>query len=360
MIGLKWGVDRDALGMAETGEARLRVIDMKAVVAEFIAMTLFVVIGCGAACANGAGDSSARTLVALAFGMGILVLAYSVGHHSGGQINCAVTWSLVVGGQVPWYQGLANLIAQLLGSLSGAGLLCALFPFDQDKTGSLGSNVINDSYGVGNVLVGEFLGTFILCFVVWETAVSPAASCGKNACIAIGFAVFLAHVLLLPVDGCSINPTRWALQHMTSTKGGEAEDALRRFCTSSPEAEVPLWAVIRLGRKRMKPDQVPEATQEMKRKVASATQKMHEQACQQLEAILAAEEDASLVPLEVLSAIDMNPDAETRAVFKDMLGKVPEKISEMIKKWGCPLWAFDCMPSAKKHSGQQPEQGRSS
>lgn len=54
----------------------------------------------------------------------------------------------------------------------------------------------------------RFLGTFILCFVVWETAVSPAASCGKNACIAIGFAVFLAHVLLLPIDGCSINPTR--------------------------------------------------------------------------------------------------------------------------------------------------------
>lgn len=46
-----------------------------------------VVIGCGAACANGAGDSSARTLVALAFGMGILVLAYSVGHHSGASLG---------------------------------------------------------------------------------------------------------------------------------------------------------------------------------------------------------------------------------------------------------------------------------
>ena len=48
--------------------------------------------------------------------------------------------------------------------------------------------------------------SFVLLF--GETAVSPLASCGKNACIAIGFAVFLAHVILLPVDGCSINPTR--------------------------------------------------------------------------------------------------------------------------------------------------------
>mmetsp|Transcript_3773 Transcript_3773/g.4685 ORF Transcript_3773/g.4685 Transcript_3773/m.4685 type:complete len:270 (-) Transcript_3773:237-1046(-) len=208
MIGFKWGVDRNALGMAETGEARLRAIDMKAAAAECIAMCLFVIIGCGSACANGASDASQRLLVAFAFGMGILVLAYSVGHHSGGQINCAVTLSLVLGGQVPWYQGLANLVAQLVGSLMGAGLLCAVFPCDMDKTKNVGTNVINEPWGIGNVLVGEFLGTFILCYVVWETAVSPAASCGKNACIAIGFAVFLAHLILLPVDGCSINPTR--------------------------------------------------------------------------------------------------------------------------------------------------------
>jgi len=208
MIGFKWGVDRNALGMADTGEARLRVIDLKAAMAELIAMTLFVIIGCGAACANGASDSSNRLQVALAFGMGILVLAYSIGHHSGGQINCAVTLSLVLGGQVPWYQGLTNLVAQLLGSLLGAGLLCGVFPCEVDATKSVGTNIIDDRWGVGSVLLGEFLGTFILCFVVWETAVSPLASCGKNACIAIGFAVFLAHVILLPVDGCSINPTR--------------------------------------------------------------------------------------------------------------------------------------------------------
>ena len=29
MIGFKWGVDRDALGMAQTGNARQRVIDLK-------------------------------------------------------------------------------------------------------------------------------------------------------------------------------------------------------------------------------------------------------------------------------------------------------------------------------------------
>ncbi len=62
---------------------------------------------------NGASDGATRLLVALTFGMGILVLAYAAGHHSGGQINCAVTLSLVLGGQVPWFQGLVRLMLNL-------------------------------------------------------------------------------------------------------------------------------------------------------------------------------------------------------------------------------------------------------
>merc|ERR1719231_1090567 len=195
--------------MASTGEDRPKVIDMKAATAEFIAMTLFILIGCGVACGNGASDGETRLVVAFAFGMGILVLAYAIGHHSGGQINCAVTFSLVLGGQVPWYQGAANVAGQLAGSLLGAALLAALFPCAQDATGmTLGTNIVNHAYGAPRALLGEALGTALLCYVVWETAVSKAATVGQNACIAIGFAVFLAHLLLLPIDGCSINPTR--------------------------------------------------------------------------------------------------------------------------------------------------------
>lgn len=205
-IGFKWGIDRSILGMAATGEARPKVVDTKAVFAEFVAMTMFVVIGCGTACVNGASDGETRLLVAFAFGMAILVLAYSIGHHSGGHINCAVTFALVLQGQVPWYQGIANCIAQMLGSLLGALILMIIIPCELDLTTTLGTNIIAGSKS--EAFAAEVFGTFVLCFVVFETAVTPQASCGKNACIAIGFAVFLAHVLMLPIDGCSINPTR--------------------------------------------------------------------------------------------------------------------------------------------------------
>merc|ERR1719387_1446250 len=51
--------------------------------------------------------------------------------------------------------------------------------------------------------------TFLLMFVVLQTAIAEASLANRTmACIAIGFAVFLAHSVLIPIDGCSINPTR--------------------------------------------------------------------------------------------------------------------------------------------------------
>ena len=83
MIAFAWGIERTETGMAKTGEARPRVIDLRAMAAEVVAMTFFVIIGCGVACGHGASDGETRLVVALAFGIGILVLAYTVGHHSG-------------------------------------------------------------------------------------------------------------------------------------------------------------------------------------------------------------------------------------------------------------------------------------
>ena len=78
----KWGIARDELGWREAGK---KVVDLKAAAAEMVAMTLFVIIGCGVACGHGASDGETRLVVAFAFGMGILVLAYTIGHHSGGR-----------------------------------------------------------------------------------------------------------------------------------------------------------------------------------------------------------------------------------------------------------------------------------
>lgn len=197
-------------------------VNIPACLAEFLAMTLFVIIGCGSAMGikgstnEGVNDGGTTSLipgwvlmVSLSFGLAITVLAYTVGHISGGQINCAVTLGLVLVGELPLLQGVANLVSQLLGSLTGAGILCLIFPASNDHTNTLGSNGVGDAWAWNNALVAEIFGTFLLMTVVLQTAVNANSEGNRaQACIAIGLAVFCAHVVLIPIDGCSINPTR--------------------------------------------------------------------------------------------------------------------------------------------------------
>lgn len=200
-------------------------VDFSAAAFEFVAMMFFVFLGCGSAVANtfnassgavadGGNDAAWVTIVALQFGLAITTLAYA---SRGGQINCAVTAGLVAGGALDAMQGVANVVSQLLGSIAGAALLLlTVAPGDADTdaltsrdfTGGLGSNGINGRYNAGNALVGEIMMTALLVYVVFETAVSKKSIAAANAPIAIGFAVFLAHVILINIDGCSINPTR--------------------------------------------------------------------------------------------------------------------------------------------------------
>ena len=154
-------------------------------------------------------DAAWVLLVALQFGLAIVVLAHAT---HGGQINCAVTLTLCVSGALPWAQGALNFIAQMLGSVTGALLLRATMgrknKDGRDSTGTLGSNSVSEDFSARNALVAEFVLTALLLHVVMQTCVNARSTAGTAAPLAVGLAVFLAHVVLIPIDGCSINPTR--------------------------------------------------------------------------------------------------------------------------------------------------------
>lgn len=208
-------------------------------------MMLFVFFGCGAASSNlrkgidyQAGftapewDAASTLIISLQFGLAITVLAYATAHSSGGHINCAVTWALTLVGKCHPVRAACYFVAQCLGSVVGAFLLKMMTTGGDsstgatalDRTGGLGANGFqNPSVTVQSALVAEVMGTFLLVLVVLETAVNSSSVTtegagkfgggrfgGKQslAPIAIGLAVFLAHAVLVPITGCSINPTR--------------------------------------------------------------------------------------------------------------------------------------------------------
>lgn len=187
-------------------------ISISAAVAEFVAMMIFVYVSAGTAAVTasaGAASTAFGFKVAFTFGTAIMVLAYTVGHHSGAQINCAVTFGLAIAGALNPIQAVINFLAQLTGGTIGALLIAATVKNETDQTGSLGCNMVSAGYSKGNALCGEIIMTFLLMYCVLETAVSKKSEGNRvNAAIAIGFAVYLGHSILIPVDGCSINPTR--------------------------------------------------------------------------------------------------------------------------------------------------------
>ncbi|CAK0859532.1 unnamed protein product [Prorocentrum cordatum] len=120
--------------------------------------------------------------VALTLGFATTVLADCTGAYSGGQINCAVTFGLVLAGQL-----------SLAGSVVGALVLRAVYSdHSNDQTGGLGSNGVSEGFSKGSALLGEIVGAFVLMYVVIETAVNPMTEANRMvAPLAIGLAVFL-------------------------------------------------------------------------------------------------------------------------------------------------------------------------
>ncbi|CAE7884073.1 PIP2-7 [Symbiodinium sp. KB8] len=120
----------------------------------------------------------------------------------------------------------------MMGSILGAAILCAIFPPELDMTKSLGANSVGLKWHWWNALIGEVFGTFLLVFVVLQTACNPKSQMNRSqACLAIGLAVFMAHCVLIPIDGCSINPTRSFGPALLSLSRLEAPKAVEPVAT---------------------------------------------------------------------------------------------------------------------------------
>lgn len=181
---------------------------LKAALAEFISMLIFVFAGEGSGMAfnkltnNGAATPAGLIAAAIAHGFALFVAVAVGANISGGHVNPAVTFGAFVGGNISLLRGILYWIAQLLGSVAA----CALLKF---ATGGLTTSAFALSSGVGvwNAFVFEIVMTFGLVYTVYATAVDPKkGSLGTIAPIAIGFIVGANILAGGAFDGASMNP----------------------------------------------------------------------------------------------------------------------------------------------------------
>ena len=181
--------------------------------AEVLGTALLVFIGVGSVPAtlivNGKAPFTMADLgmISLAFATVVIATVYALGHVSGNHINPAVTIGLAVTGKFPWREVPGYVAAQLVGATLGALAIVGVLGSQAHKVG-LGVASFNKSLGVGNVqgFVAEFVGTFILVFVVFGVIhrKAPAGWAG----LAIGLVVFAAIIPVAPATAAAINPAR--------------------------------------------------------------------------------------------------------------------------------------------------------
>ncbi len=176
---------------------------LKKCTAEFIGTFVLVFFACGTAAVVGcsAENGTGYLLTALAFGLVIVAMAYSIGNISGCHINPAVSIAMLVSGKLSAKDFIGYLIAQFAGATAGAAVLMAFV----GKESGLGANALYEGNIALSILI-EIILTFV--FVIAILGVTSKIENGAVSGIVIGLTLTLVHILGISFTGTSVNPAR--------------------------------------------------------------------------------------------------------------------------------------------------------
>lgn len=169
--------------------------------AELLGTWALTFIAAGVAAVNASLGGVPRAWQALAPGLLVMVMVYSLGPVSGAHFNPGVTLSFALRGDFPWARVPGYWLAQFVGGIAAAIVLWAMF----GTAGHVGATL--PQAGTGTALVTEIILTFLLLTVILATATNHRIV-GPNAAIAVGFTIALDGIIGVPVSGASMNPAR--------------------------------------------------------------------------------------------------------------------------------------------------------
>ncbi len=176
---------------------------MKKYLAEMIGTMVLVLMGCGTAVSLSCGVDAASVVgTALAFGLAVVAMAYTIGGISGCHINPAITLGVWLSKRMSGSEALMYMLFQVIGAFIGAGVLMALAP-----ESGLGANAVQDGICVGGAVAAEVVFTFIFVLVVLGTTDAEKGA-GNLAGLAIGLTLVLVHLVCIYYTGTSVNPAR--------------------------------------------------------------------------------------------------------------------------------------------------------
>lgn len=177
-----------------------------------IGTMVLVLMGCGSAVFAGSvagtvGAGVGTLGVALAFGLAVVAMAYTIGGISGCHINPAITLGVFLSGRMSVKDAGLYMLFQVIGAVIGSAILFALVSTGaHDGPTATGSNSFKEGMGL-QAFIAEAVFTFIFVLVVLGTTDSKKGA-GNFAGLAIGLTLVLIHIVCIPITGTSVNPAR--------------------------------------------------------------------------------------------------------------------------------------------------------
>lgn len=151
---------------------------------------------------DGGSQPTQLIMISFGFGFGVMVPVFIFFRVSGGNLNPAVTLTLVLAGAVPPVRGAIMAVAQIIAGMAAAGAASAMTPGPIAFANALGVGV-SRSRGV----FIEAFATALLCLTVLFLAVEKHRAT-FIAPFVIGIALFLGHLISVFYTGAGLNPAR--------------------------------------------------------------------------------------------------------------------------------------------------------
>ena len=187
---------------------------MKKYLAEMVGTMVLVLMGCGVAVSlNCSSDCStvanAATVVgtALAFGLSVVAMAYTIGGISGCHINPAITLGCLLSGRMSGKDAGMYMLFQVIGAFIGSAILWLLTGNVESLSGT-GANDLQAGVSVTGGLLAEIFFTFVFVLVVLGATSKTNGATNNFAGLAIGLTLVLVHLVCIRYTGTSVNPAR--------------------------------------------------------------------------------------------------------------------------------------------------------
>lgn len=184
------------------------IMNMKKYLAEMVGTMVLVLMGCGTAVSLSCGVDTASVVgTAMAFGLAVVAMAYTIGGISGCHINPAITLGCLLTGRISGKDAGMYMVFQVIGAVIGSAVLYLCTSASGDAVAGTGANACQEGVSVAGALVAEIVFTAVFVLVVLGTTDSKRGA-GNFAGLAIGLSLILVHLVCIRYTGTSVNPAR--------------------------------------------------------------------------------------------------------------------------------------------------------